>query len=127
MAQSNSLVSHRRPLRVASADARRTMKVNPTSISKKNVLLSDCSARILGYNELARLSTTLGERVYNILNREAAIEDFRALGGTLEVQRGVNVFTLPLGPTHVTFSEKDIELMRLAVAEYDAKHPPQGK
>ena len=75
----------------------------------------------LGFNELAKLGKTLGEKTYSRMMRGAAEEQFVKLGGNRMFQEepSVVVLTTDDGLPWVKFRECDIELMREAVAAYD--------
>lgn len=81
------------------------------------------AALTIGFNELAKLHTVLGEKVYFRLLREAAQEKFVESGGNrfITVEDGILTIEVPGGPPHVVFREQDIELMREVVAKHDAE------
>lgn len=82
------------------------------------------AALCLGFNELAKLGRTLGEKVYHRMMRAGAEEHFIALGGQRIFQEEPTLVTLTLedGMPWVRFRACDIELMREAVAKWDADH-----
>jgi hypothetical protein len=81
-------------------------------------------ARIYGYNELAKLATNLGEKVYARLMRQE-IERVLAADYGVTITRpddlGPTVLTLGQKPPFILFHARDIEMMRQAVAAYDAQ------
>jgi hypothetical protein len=78
-------------------------------------------ALLCGYNELAKLGQTLGEKVYFRLRRDAAHEELARLGHHVEMIEDEAVLVLNDRPPHIRFTAADIELMRKCVAEHDAK------
>lgn len=83
-------------------------------------------AMALGYNELAtRQAKTLGQKVYFRMARDSALLEVERRGGSVPMADPPGEEVLRLedvgGPPHVVFRERDIELMREAVAAYDAK------
>lgn len=75
-------------------------------------------ALVFGYNELAKTAQSLGEKVFLRLARDAAEEDYRALGGELDRTNEEVVVTINEFPK-IAFTAKDIDLMRKAVEEHD--------
>lgn len=76
----------------------------------------------IGYNELAKLATTLGEKTYFRLLRDHSVGRFVELGGNanLFAQEGAVVeIVMPEGMPFIRFHERDIEMMRKAVEEHD--------
>jgi hypothetical protein len=92
------------------------------------------AAMCLGFNELAKLGKTLGEKTYSRMMCAAAEEQFVKLGGNRMFQEEPSVVVLETddGLPWIKFRECDIELMREAVAKHDAKRrrstpaPPPG-
>jgi hypothetical protein len=81
----------------------------------------DALASIIGFNELATNGRTLGEKVYFRMSRDAAEKRYAALGGELN-KSSVGPVVLTIGPgPFIEFAERDIELMRAAVAAFDKK------
>lgn len=78
----------------------------------------DLLALVFGYNELAKTAPSLGEKVYCRLARDAAEAEYRRRGGELIRTDEEVVVTIRESP-RVTFSVKDIDLMRKAVEEHD--------
>ena len=87
-------------------------------------------ALIIGYNELAKNTGALGERVYFRLCRDHALKCLQEAGGEMTMTNENDVvLTLRDKPPYVKFRSKDIELMRKCVAEFDAeskKSPTDG-
>jgi hypothetical protein len=76
----------------------------------------------IGFNELAKLSQTLGEKMFHRLARDNAVEGFVALGGNADLfakEDGIVTIEVPGGPPHIVLHERDIALMRQAIAEHD--------
>ena len=81
----------------------------------------DALAAIIGFNELATNAKTLGEKVYFRMARDAAEKRYASLGGELNKSSvGPTILTIGPGP-FIEFAERDIELMRDAVAKFDKK------
>jgi hypothetical protein len=82
------------------------------------------AAICLGFNELAKLGKTLGEKVYHRMMRAGAEEHFVSLGGQriFQEEPAVVVLTLEDGMPWVKFRACDIELMREAVKKWDLDH-----
>lgn len=81
-------------------------------------------AMVLGYNEMAKLAAGLGEKVYFRLMRDNALKIFVELGGNADVfTTEPAVITIPVGEgmPHIVFRERDVELMREYVREYDSR------
>jgi hypothetical protein len=79
-------------------------------------------ATMFGYNELTKRAQTLGEKVYCRLGRDQAEENYKKLGGELtrEIDDSRVVLVLTEHMPHVTFRDKDVELMRAVVRKFDA-------
>jgi hypothetical protein len=87
----------------------------------KNARRWDAVALCLGYNELARTAKLLGENVYFRLARDVAQKRVETLGGMFDINEDQPILTLDSCMPHVRFAEKDIELMRQTVREYDER------
>jgi hypothetical protein len=79
----------------------------------------------LGYNELAKLGKTLGDKVYFRLLRDQALARYVELGGndnvfTKDTDAVATIISPQPMPT-IIFRERDIELMRDAVYEHDKR------
>ena len=84
-------------------------------------------ALIIGYNELAKKVERLGEKVYCRLLIQKFHEEYIAHGGVLEMKEGEQVLvTLRESPPHILLYPRDIELMRKAIAEHDARANGEG-
>ena len=87
-------------------------------------------ARLHGYNELAKLSATLGERVYC---RTVCLDIERVLAKDYEIEithtedKSPTILTLGHKPPFIIFTERDIEAMRSAVAAYDERKHIEGR
>ena len=95
-----------------------------TKKQQRDVQRTSWLATILGYNELAKTAPTLGEKIYYRLALGRARDRYIKLGGKLEMTKDEGDFVLVLDSEtrpHINFKATDIELMRQAVAEYDAK------
>jgi hypothetical protein len=79
-------------------------------------------AMVYGYNELTKTSKTLAEKVYFRMGRDQA-EQWAAEAGVKigRGDQGAVVLELTAAPPFITFHERDIELMREAVAAFDAR------
>ncbi len=79
------------------------------------------AAMCLGYNELAKIATVLGEKVYWRLARDAAENHFVELGGNKIYKEESSVLELeiPDAMLRIKFREQDIELMRATLAAHD--------
>jgi hypothetical protein len=79
-------------------------------------------ALLLGYNELAKGTEVLGEKILYRMLCMAAEKRYKKLGG--KINRTETPVVLVLGPKnrpHVIFMEQDIEMMREAVRVFDEK------
>jgi hypothetical protein len=85
----------------------------------KSHLLFQTVALLLGYNELAKQTDILGEKAYFRLIRGQYEEMLKESGQTIEIIHDKVILTLGQRPLHVNSLEKDIELMRQTVAEFD--------
>lgn len=91
----------------------------------KNHELWTTLALCLGFNELAKLGKTLGDKVYARLFRDKYVENLIALGGNGGVSpfadaKSIVEIEMPAPMPWLRFRATDIELMRTAVAEHDA-------
>lgn len=80
-------------------------------------------ALVYGYNEIAKSMTTLGEKVYCRLARDDAERRATELG--CKINRGDPckvVLEMTTSPPWIIFHERDIEMMRAAVAKWDAEN-----
>ena len=92
--------------------------------SRVNAERFEMLALLHGYNELAKLSSTLGERVYYRLFCQQIEKELAAkydVKITHTEERGPTLLTLGHKPPYITFSARDIEAMRQTVAAYDAE------
>lgn len=79
-------------------------------------------AMVYGYNDLARQHDRLGDKVYFRIMRDMASAEMERLGGQPILQQdGKTILKLGTRPPFIEFTERDIELMRAAVAEYDGR------
>lgn len=78
------------------------------------------AAQAIGFNELAKMGESLGEKVYYRMARDAAEATFLELGGHKIFTKGQTILKLSHARPFVKFEERDIELMRRCVAEFDA-------
>lgn len=78
-------------------------------------------ALCFGYNELAKKAKLLGQKVYFRFARDHAQDELVKLGGSIDITREPTILTIKECMPHINFSEKDIEMMRETVKEYDAK------
>lgn len=97
-----------------------TEPTKPTQEQKLQIERSIQTAIIYGANDLATKAATLGEKVFWRLLREDAVRKFVELGGRADLTHDPVVLSLPGNPPHVTFTTRDIELMRATVAAHDA-------
>jgi hypothetical protein len=79
-------------------------------------------AQVIGFNLLAKEAKTLGQKVYCRLSRDDADEQLTVAGfkSMLDRERGEILVSLNTVP-RVEFHARDVELMRKAVSEHDAK------
>jgi hypothetical protein len=94
----------------------------------KNHELWTTLALCLGFNELAKLGKTLGDKVYARLFRDKHVENLIALGGNGGVspfadEKATVEIEMPAPMPWLRFRASDIELMRAVVAEHDAASP----
>lgn len=76
-------------------------------------------AMVYGFNELANQAKTLGEKVFFRMARDT-VEDALVEEGFEVLKRDQTILQLPFpGPPFIRFTEKDIELMRETVKQYD--------
>lgn len=87
-------------------------------------------ALCMGYNELAKLGQSLGDKVYFRLLRDQSLKNFVDAGGhdTVFVKEGEPVMEIVVDRAmpHILFRERDIELMRECVAKHDGAAPSEG-
>ena len=96
-----------------------------TKEQRKSMELWNATALIYGYNELAKIAPTLGEKVYLRLMVKQAEELLKKHGGDIDIAEGQDpVLVLNRTMPYVNFYERDIEQMRACVAAYDDKKPP---
>jgi len=100
----------------------REVEPSPTT----DALVHHQVALIHGYDILARKSKTFAERSYYYLGRELAMQEFKRLGGKGDLTAEHVVLEMPAGPVSIRFLERDIEAMRQAVADWDAKKSAEG-
>ncbi len=104
-------------------------KKRPTAEERralKNHELWTATALCLGFNELAKLGKSLGEKVYARLARDTHLKRFVELGGNADLfakEESVCTLVMPTSMPHVEFRASDIEMMREAVAAYDQIRP----
>ena len=79
---------------------------------------------MVGANELAKLSATLGDKVFYRLLRDQAKKEYLALGGVIEQETQPGETIVLESNPGFTFYESDIEAMRKLVADFDAKKKP---
>src|SRR5271155_2557662 len=90
----------------------------------ENAARFELLARLHGYNEMAKMSEILGEKVYCRLARdqiEALLESRYGVKITRGTPDEPTLLTLGHKPPFIKFSERDIEMMRQTIAEYDEK------
>ncbi|MEN6535464.1 MAG: hypothetical protein ABFD89_17505 [Bryobacteraceae bacterium] len=80
-------------------------------------------AQWIGYNELARKSEKLGEKVFFRFVRAAVEVELVAAGLKIEITRDPVILTLDAKRPWIELTQADIELMRKCVAEHDAALP----
>ena len=82
-------------------------------------------AAMLGYNELAKLGKTLGEKVFFRMFREDWSKHFVDFGGNADVftheDSVINISVPYANLPHLRFRAEDVELMRDYVYEHDKK------
>jgi len=81
-------------------------------------------ALALGFNELAKATDVLGEKLYWRMASAQAVEALRKVGGDLKVTENRVLMTLRSQPL-VKLYAHDIELMRKVVEEFD-RDVPEG-
>jgi len=82
-------------------------------------------ASVHGFNELAMKATTLGERVFFRIARAQGEKRCADLGVKFDVSEENVVMTIQHRPD-IHFYERDIELMRECVRNYDEEHALNG-
>lgn len=80
-------------------------------------------ALLLGYNELAKRATVLGEKVYWRMMVNAIEEKLKAEGAKFDMLRDPPMLVLSSHQPVIIFTEKDIEMMRETVRKYDEEKP----
>jgi hypothetical protein len=94
----------------------------PTKEQIKNAKVTHLLALILGHNELAKQAVSLGEKMYHRLACEQYAEAVRELDHKFVISESEpKLVTLGTERASVNLYPRDIELMRKAIAEYDAK------
>lgn len=97
----------------------------PTDLElQENAARWSLLALVWGYNELAKIAETLGEKVYLRLARDHAEDEYRRMGGkiTRSAEEKEPALVLTQHAPHIIFYERDIELMRAAVQAHDEAH-----
>lgn len=90
-----------------------------TRAQRKNARIWHHLALAHGYNELAKLSDKLGEKIWCRVGRSVAEEELLKLGVKLNMKQSPTVVTLSARPPHILLTEDDVALMRKYLAEYD--------
>lgn len=91
-----------------------------TRAQRKNAKIWHFLALAHGYNELAKLSDSLGEKIYCRVGRDEAEKSLRELGVDLKKgDRGMTTVTLGMKAPYITLTDADVETMRRHVAEHD--------
>jgi hypothetical protein len=83
-------------------------------------------ATVFGFNELAKQSKTLGEKVFFRMLCQKFHKDLESKGVKISILEDNIVLTVHFGNVGFTFYEKDIELMRQTVAEWDKNHEKES-
>lgn len=92
--------------------------------SVENARKWDLLAKAIGYNELAKLGKTLGEKAYARMARDRAAksyEEVTGLTGLFAKTESTVEIPVPGSMLHIRFGEQDIDLMRAAIAQYDSE------
>jgi hypothetical protein len=109
---------------ILAAAEKRAVAAGATAQQGRQMAQLQAVATFLGFNELAKLATSLGERVYYRMCRETAKEHAELMGAELGYDDNAPgeriVMVLPGYNPTVSFREKDIEEMRAAVSAWDA-------
>ncbi len=84
-------------------------------------------ATIHGFNEMARMATSLGEKVFCRLARNEAEDVYKKLGGQIDRSSLPVVLTLPCHQPTVELTASDVGLMRKYIADLDAKRLAEGR
>lgn len=93
-----------------------------TEEERKAFAMHQAVALVHGFNEMAARSTTLGEKTYYRMARDAAEKHFNALGGKIDrIDERQAILTIPGHVPEIRFDDRDVELMRACVARYDAR------
>jgi hypothetical protein len=82
-------------------------------------------ALVLGYNDLAKQATVLGDRVWYRLARENAVKQLCEAGGDIDIKYDNVILTLYEYPVRLAFTAADIELMRKCIADFDEVNKPE--
>lgn len=78
-------------------------------------------ALIHGFNAMATMAITLGEKAYYRLLRDDAERRFEEMGGKINrIEEHKPILVIPGAVPEIRFDARDIELMRECVARYDA-------
>lgn len=99
-----------------------SLPLGGAAVAEKNAEMWHQLAVAYGYNELVKQARNLGEKVYFRLGRDHAEQEAAKLGA--KINRGGEgnvVLELTTKPPFITFRERDIELMRAAVAAFDVR------
>lgn len=91
--------------------------------SQQNAMTWVAAAQAIGFNEIAKQVSTLGEKIFARLARDEAYARFLELGGQpfIASEESPLVLTLTISNLQVRLHERDIDLMRAAVEEHDAR------
>jgi hypothetical protein len=90
------------------------------SEADQNAKRWDCLALLMGYNELAKDATTLGAKMYLRMGRDVAHKRYEELGGQIDITVTPPLVIVDTRPPWVALTQRDVDLMREAVADYDA-------
>lgn len=104
------------------AKSKDLQRKKPSAQAMKNAEIAHLLALVFGHNELAKKAESLGEKVYHRLASENYVKALHKLGRAFVVHQPEGKFLeIKQGRACVTLYPRDIELMRKAIAEYDAK------
>jgi hypothetical protein len=95
-------------------------------VSDDRIELWNMAALALGYNELAKQQTTLGQKTFCRLLRDKADKKCQELGASLVITADETILTLHDCVPEIKFRATDIELMRACVAAHDANASAKG-
>jgi hypothetical protein len=88
--------------------------------ARKSAIQWDSLARAIGYNELAKGATSLGEKAYFRLGRDVAVKMANDQGAKIEkTNDDPPILTLGERSPFIVFDGRDIELMRAVIKEID--------